>query len=311
MNKSERQLNLVFLLLSSKRGVTRRKIRESISDYFDSTSDSSFERMFERDKQEIKDLGFQIEVVQDDFASSEEIVYRIDKSLSLLDFENFSLAERLLLQVARNAISNSGVQHHSTILKLESDSEFIDFGFKLGEVQSNEAVLGPVLQSIKEKRKISFYYQGMDQDSKTNLRIVTPIKLVIRSGDIYLVTYCHDKNDYRTFRLDRILNTPLLKEIDGKVYSLDKVYELEQLLENEQLAGKYLIRLKPGYSLHGAIPKGVVISELAEDTRVEFFSYAREDLIEFIAFNLPSIDSILSNDLLVSLRAHFGMVNHV
>ena len=71
MNKTERQLNLVFLLLNTKRGLSRSQIQEQISDYRESTSQLSFERMFERDKEEIKALGFVLDTNLLDIASSD------------------------------------------------------------------------------------------------------------------------------------------------------------------------------------------------------------------------------------------------
>ena len=49
MQKSERLLNLLILLLVQRRYVGKARIRALIDDYRDA-SDEAFERMFERDK---------------------------------------------------------------------------------------------------------------------------------------------------------------------------------------------------------------------------------------------------------------------
>ena len=59
--KSERLLNLLILLLVSRSFVTKDRIRDVIDDYRRG-SDEAFEKMFERDKDELRSLGIPIEV---------------------------------------------------------------------------------------------------------------------------------------------------------------------------------------------------------------------------------------------------------
>ncbi|MEP6817466.1 MAG: WYL domain-containing protein, partial [Marmoricola sp.] len=61
-NKSERLLNLLILLLVSRHFVTKDRIRDAIEDYRSHSSDEAFEKMFERDKDELRSLGIPIEV---------------------------------------------------------------------------------------------------------------------------------------------------------------------------------------------------------------------------------------------------------
>ena len=51
-DRTERLLNLVICLLGARRPVSRAALREGIPGYGDAASDESFERMFERDKDE-------------------------------------------------------------------------------------------------------------------------------------------------------------------------------------------------------------------------------------------------------------------
>ena len=54
--KSERLMNLLIMLLSTRRYVTRDEIRSAIDGY-NGTSEGAFERQFERDKDELRALG--------------------------------------------------------------------------------------------------------------------------------------------------------------------------------------------------------------------------------------------------------------
>ncbi len=54
-------MNLVIALLSTHGYITAERIRESVAGYADSPSDEAFSRMFERDKNELRDLGIPLE----------------------------------------------------------------------------------------------------------------------------------------------------------------------------------------------------------------------------------------------------------
>ena len=57
--KTERLLGLVVCLLSSERYLTATQIREAVPGYPDSFE--AFKRMFERDKEELRELGIPLE----------------------------------------------------------------------------------------------------------------------------------------------------------------------------------------------------------------------------------------------------------
>ena len=54
-------MNLVIALLSTRSYITAEKIRSSVAGYADCASDEAFSRMFERDKNELRDLGIPLE----------------------------------------------------------------------------------------------------------------------------------------------------------------------------------------------------------------------------------------------------------
>src|SRR6201994_2788592 len=61
-SKVERLVNLVIALLSTRGYITAEKIRSSVAGYSESPSLEAFSRMFERDKNELRDLGIPLEV---------------------------------------------------------------------------------------------------------------------------------------------------------------------------------------------------------------------------------------------------------
>jgi proteasome accessory factor B len=65
--KTERLINLTLALLATKRHLTKSEIFKAVAGY--GGSPETMERMFERDKDELRNLGIQIEVKGIDFNS--------------------------------------------------------------------------------------------------------------------------------------------------------------------------------------------------------------------------------------------------
>ena len=72
--KTERLLNLLIMLLVQRHYVSKERIRAIL--YADA-SDDAFEKMFERDKEELRSLGVPIEVGQMDAYFDDEPGYRV------------------------------------------------------------------------------------------------------------------------------------------------------------------------------------------------------------------------------------------
>jgi proteasome accessory factor B len=74
--KTERLLSLVVCLLSSRRYLTASQIRAAVPGYPDSFE--AFKRMFERDKDELRELGIPLETGTN-AGSDDEVGYRISR----------------------------------------------------------------------------------------------------------------------------------------------------------------------------------------------------------------------------------------
>src|SRR5262245_11251758 len=59
--RPERRLNLVSCLLASRRYLSKEQIRASVEQYASCQTDDAFERMFERDKDELREMGIPLE----------------------------------------------------------------------------------------------------------------------------------------------------------------------------------------------------------------------------------------------------------
>jgi predicted DNA-binding transcriptional regulator YafY len=302
MNKVERQINLVFLLLNTSKGLTRSQLKNCLQDYQQSASDSAFERMFERDKQDIKNMGFEIEVRQDDFSSSDEIFYSIKRSTSFFDLENFTLTERILLQVARLKLRALSSQPNKIVFKLENaqDSRYVAYEDNIEDTNNSLEV---VLTAIVAKRKMKFAYLKY-RTSSAEERIVTPLSLSVRAKFIYMITYAHDRGDYRVFRLDRIVGMPEIQEIDTRDYSTTKQRDFFNLLEIRSREIHVSVLCKSESSLPPPQYSGIHVLQDGDSADVFCSFDDEEELIQYLSENLQSIEQVLPAEIYMNLRSH-------
>src|SRR5689334_25021005 len=87
--KTERLLNLVICLLSTRRPLTKAQIRQAVPQYAENTSTEAFERMFERDKDELRDLGIPLATSFEDPLFEDEVGYRVDRDAYALPEVSF------------------------------------------------------------------------------------------------------------------------------------------------------------------------------------------------------------------------------
>lgn len=76
---------------------------------------------------------------------------------------------------------------------------------------NNNQFLQNILNAINEKRLVSLKYKDINAQNITQREIET-IGIYLQRGFWYFIAYCRLRNDYRTFRTDRILDFHILDE---------------------------------------------------------------------------------------------------
>ena len=203
--KSERLVNLTIALLATRRFLTKSEIFRSIEGY--EGNDESKERMFERDKDDLRSLGIEIEVGGFDPIFNDEAGYRIKPESYALDLGEISGADIALLSLAANAWNGQALNSiaHSALLKLKSigiDSDIDAIPMLAPRMVSASSELVTVVEAITTRSAISFTYVG--QDLENQMRTLNPYALASRDGFWYFAGMDLDKSAIRTFRLDRV-----------------------------------------------------------------------------------------------------------
>ncbi len=137
VEKSERLLNLLIMLLMQRRYISKDRVRELL---YPDSSDEAFERMFERDKDDLRSLGVPIEVGQLDAYFDDEPGYRIRPDEALLPQIELTAEEAQVVGLAtkvwehaRRAEATTGAVRKLTAAGVPVDAEALDvFGPRLG-----------------------------------------------------------------------------------------------------------------------------------------------------------------------------------
>lgn len=213
VSKVERLMNLVIALLSTDRFLPAEKIRNIVQGYNDSPSDEAFSRMFERDKNELRDLGIPLETGRvSKFDPTEG--YRINREAYALPAVELTTDEAAAVAVATQLWQSPELitATQGALLKLRAAGVNVEGGDPsvaitstsvLPGVRGSEEVLGILLSAIDSGRVVQFEHRYSRSDPYTT-RTVEPWGVVTHRGRWYLVGHDRLRDDTRTFRLSRI-----------------------------------------------------------------------------------------------------------
>jgi proteasome accessory factor B len=203
--KSERLLNLVVLLMRGS-WVRRSDLRRVVPEYRDAASEEAFQRMFERDKAELRDLGIPIETGPDD-AQGDELGYRVrtgDYQLPEIAVDDDDLTVLALAARAWQdaAIAGDARQGAAKLAAGAGGSASVvpEVDVRLPEAGAWFPV---ALAAVRERAAISFDYRNATAVT-TRRRTVEPWVLTARAGAWYIVGHDVERAEPRAFRTSRI-----------------------------------------------------------------------------------------------------------
>jgi len=213
--KIERLINLTIALLATKRYLTKSEIFRTVEGY--EGSPETKERMFERDKDDLRSLGIEIEVGSFDPLFSDEAGYRIKSESYELDLGEITPTEISLLSLAADAWQDAAFADsaQSAIQKLSAfgvPADPIDIPGISPKLTNSSRDLSTITDAIASTDCISFSYLALDLSIMQ--RIIIPIALANKSGYWYVSGVDQEIQEVRTFRLDRIQG--VIKSIPNK-----------------------------------------------------------------------------------------------
>ncbi len=174
ISKAERLLNLFFVLLNTKRPISRHDIRQKVSGYENCESDSSFERMFERDKDELRSTGIKIETLSMDSLFEDELGYRIDQNIFITKVIDWSSDERLMLNLAAAIWKNTEFENLAKIASIKAGNVTSELSDSDSETINDLNTLNyrTILQSLQNRSALDFQYLALDDSKPRNRKVI-------------------------------------------------------------------------------------------------------------------------------------------
>jgi proteasome accessory factor B len=211
-SKTERLVNLVICLLASRTFVTKERLRATLEPYRNCPTDEAFERMFERDKEELRELGIPLEVGGVSALFEDEVGYRITPEEYSLPELRLEADEAAAIGVAARFWQQATLAQaaSSALLKLKAAGLDIAEAAPAGiepRVRAEAPAFEPLLEAVYDRQVVRFSYRR--SDGEVRVREVEPWTIDSWRGRWYLAGFDLGRDDARVFRLDRI-NGPVM-----------------------------------------------------------------------------------------------------
>ena len=211
-NRTERLVNLVICLLSTRRFLTAAQIAATVPGYEHDPEDprdhEAFQRKFERDKAELRDLGVPLETGTTSIVDPEP-GYRIARGDYALPDVHLEPDETAAVGIAARLWQHAGLAAAATsgLLKLRAAGVDVDLHaatFGVEPVVTVDKAFGPLQTAARERWQVRFDYRTPEDDAATTRRL-QPWGVVSWRGRWYVVGYDLDRAATRCFRLSRVV----------------------------------------------------------------------------------------------------------
>jgi proteasome accessory factor B len=205
--KSERLLNLLITRLVSRTYVTKERLRTVVEAYSEA-GDEAFEKMFERDKEELRSLGVPIEVGFLDRAFEDEPGYRIERSAFELPDIDLTPEEAAVIGLAARVWQHAGLAAATSdaLFKLKAAGVSVDraaLSVVQPQLSAEEPAFDPLWHATRTRTPVRFDYRRSSA-TRAATRHLQPWGVVSSRGRWYVVGHDTDRGAARVFRLSRV-----------------------------------------------------------------------------------------------------------
>jgi proteasome accessory factor B len=247
IDNSERLFNLTCALLSSRYGLTKQEILSRVQGYKErykhGGDNSSLDRQFERDKDDLILLGvhWELENPASAMEDNQEFRYRIrDNAFNWPKNVRLSKKQIAMLNLAAEAWSKTSMSPDASqgLMRLLALGESLEASNLIGvapRIATQAASFEPLSEALMQSRAVRFNYQKPNELSSES-RLVEPWALENIDGQWLLMAWDKSRKATRNFLLQRIIGSvKILPDVFQKPDAADLASmqrELQEFTEN-------------------------------------------------------------------------------
>jgi len=220
-------MNLAICLLMARRFVPKAELRRTIEAYR-SLSDEAFERMFERDKDELRAMGVPVETGSNDVFFPDDVGYRIRRESYELPPVSFTRDEATVLGLAAQVWESAARADEavSALAKLRAagvDPDTSRVAALTPSVGAKEPAFEPLWTAVNGRIPVTFTYHG-------RVRHLQPWGLRSRHGAWYVAGWDADAAEPRVYKLLRVEGAVTLDRAHAP-FARDESVDVQALFE--------------------------------------------------------------------------------
>ncbi len=304
-------MNLTIALLVARHYVTKSRLRQTVEEYRES-SDDAFEKMFERDKDELRELGIPIEIGSVVSGFEDEVGYRIRRSEFELPELEISAAEASVLGLAARVWEHARMAEATTqaMLKLRAGGVDVDpqaLEALTPRLPATEAAFEPLMSAVTRRQPVTFPYRRSPGEDPI-VRHVEPWGVVFANSRWYVVGHDRDRDGTRVFRLSRIVGSvdPLGTAGAYEVPDVDVAAEARSLVPTPPRAtAEVRVRSGAGVGLRRHATAVGAVDDRWDALTIPFSSYSAmtDELLGYGADVIVDAPDDLRTEVVARLRA--------
>lgn len=214
--KPERLLSLTLALLSNTVGLTKEELFRSVRGYSiaidEGVKPDALNKMFERDKQSLRDMGVQVETFiresdMDDntesryFIPADTFVWPKGTSLTPNQLRLLELAAKVWARASFSAEASRAVMRLKALGMASDGLELAGFAPR---ILTNEPGILQLEEAARDRLEVTFDYRAPDRDVER--RVVHPWQVRHVAGQWLLICWDVERQDLRNFLLKRIVS---------------------------------------------------------------------------------------------------------
>ncbi|MGL3807191.1 helix-turn-helix transcriptional regulator [Paeniglutamicibacter sp. R2-26] len=204
-SRAEKLVSLTYALINTPHGYSKRELRKIVDDY-KGLSEAAFDRKFDRDKKDLRDMGIPLKTL----GEGGEERYLIPPESYRLPEVRFTTEESAVLGLAAQLWKDTELESFAARATGRlavgngeggADARFTEY---VPRLHASGPSFGACLNAVWSQQVLEFEY--LDAQGQPSTRSVDAWGIGSRFGNWYLVGFDNHRQGVRMFRLSRILS---------------------------------------------------------------------------------------------------------